>query len=162
LINAKKYLQDVIEHKRCIVFRRYNGCIGRSAQAKNEHSTNGQGRWPEKSCKFILSLIENAESNAKFRKLDIDNLYVRHVQVNRGIQLRRRTFRAHGRINPFMSNPCHIELILEEKGGFVQNESTSNDKRLSRKNTAMKFKSIQKEKKTAYIPHESNASKFQD
>jgi hypothetical protein len=61
-----------------------------------------------------------------------------------------------------MSNPCHIELILEEKGGFVQNESTSNDKRLSRKNTAMKFKSIQKEKKTAYIPHESNASKFQD
>lgn len=29
--------------------------------------------------------------------------------------MRRRTYRAHGRINPFMSSPCHIEIILSEK-----------------------------------------------
>ena len=29
--------------------------------------------------------------------------------------MRRRTYRAHGRINPYMSSPCHIELILNEK-----------------------------------------------
>jgi len=28
--------------------------------------------------------------------------------------LRRRTYRAHGRINPYMSSPCHIELWLTE------------------------------------------------
>ena len=29
--------------------------------------------------------------------------------------MRRRTYRAHGRINPYMSSPCHIELTLVEK-----------------------------------------------
>ena len=29
--------------------------------------------------------------------------------------MRRRTYRAHGRINPYMSSPCHIEVVLLEK-----------------------------------------------
>ena len=29
--------------------------------------------------------------------------------------MRRRTYRAHGRINPYMSSPCHIEVVLVEK-----------------------------------------------
>lgn len=28
--------------------------------------------------------------------------------------MRRRTYRAHGRINPYMSSPCHIEMWLTE------------------------------------------------
>lgn len=40
------------------------GGVGRTAQAKNRHS-NGQGRWPAKSAKFILDLLKNAESNAE-------------------------------------------------------------------------------------------------
>ena len=37
---------------------------------------------------------------------------VHHVvlQVNRAAKMRRRTYRAHGRINPYMSSPCHIEV----------------------------------------------------
>jgi len=30
-------------------------------------------------------------------------------------KLRRRTYRAHGRINAYMSSPSHIELILSAK-----------------------------------------------
>ena len=37
------------------------------------------------------------------------------LQVNRAPKMRRRTYRAHGRINPYMSSPCHIELTLVEK-----------------------------------------------
>lgn len=33
--------------------------------------------------------------------------------------MRRRTYRAHGRINPYMSSPCHIEMILTEKEQIV-------------------------------------------
>lgn len=33
--------------------------------------------------------------------------------------MRRRTYRAHGRINPYMSSPCHIEVILSEKEQVV-------------------------------------------
>ena len=67
LNDAKSYLNAVIERKRCIVFRRFCGGVGRTAQAKAEGSTNGQGRWPVKSCKFLLDMLKNAESNAEVR-----------------------------------------------------------------------------------------------
>ena len=46
--------------------------------------------------------------------LDPDLLKITHIQVNRSQKQRRRMYRAHGRINPMLSNPCHIELILTE------------------------------------------------
>ncbi|CAO2184405.1 unnamed protein product [Urochloa humidicola] len=122
LVKAKRYLEDVMAHKQAIPFRRYCGGVGRTAQAKSRHS-NGQGRWPVKSAKFILDLLKNAESNADVKGLDVDNLYVSHIQVNQAQKQRRRTYRAHGRINPYMSSPCHIELILSEKEEPVKKES---------------------------------------
>ena len=67
LNEARSYLEAVIDRKRCIVFRRFCGGVGRTAQAKAEGSTNGQGRWPVKSCKFLLDLLRNAASNAEVR-----------------------------------------------------------------------------------------------
>lgn len=63
LKKAKKYLEDVLEHKQAIPFRYFNGCIGRHAQAKMTGAT--QCRWPKKSCQFLLHLLKNAESNAE-------------------------------------------------------------------------------------------------
>lgn len=65
LQKAKKYLEDVLGHKRCIPFLRYQGAVGRTAQAKNEGNPGGQGRWPVKSVEFLLNLLKNAESNAE-------------------------------------------------------------------------------------------------
>jgi large subunit ribosomal protein L17e len=65
LNKAKRYLEDVIARKRVVPFHRFTGCIGRKAQAKNEGSTTRQGRWPVKSCEFLLNLLKNAESNAE-------------------------------------------------------------------------------------------------
>jgi len=124
LTKAKRYLEDVIAHKQAIPFRRYCGGVGRTAQAKSRHS-NGQGRWPVKSARFILDLLKNAESNAEVKGLDVDTLYVSHIQVNQAQKQRRRTYRAHGRINPYMSSPCHIELILSEKEEPVKKEAES-------------------------------------
>ena len=67
LNKAKKYLEDVVDRKRAIPFRRFTGCIGRTAQAKNEGNPCGQARWPVKSCEFLLNLLKNAESNAEVR-----------------------------------------------------------------------------------------------
>ena len=117
LTKAKKYLEDVVAHKQAIPFRFFNGCVGRHAQAKMTNAT--QCRWPEKSCKFLLHLLKNAESNAETKGLDVDNLVINHIQVNRAQKQRRRTYRAHGRTNPYMSSPSHIELVLEEKAGSV-------------------------------------------
>ena len=104
----------MIAHKQAIPFTRFCRGVGRTAQAKNRHS-NGQGRWPAKSAQFVLDLLKNAESNAEVKGLDVDALFISHIQVNQAAKQRRRTYRAHGRINPYMSNPCHIELILSEK-----------------------------------------------
>ena len=116
LKKATKYLEDVVAHKRAIPFRRFTGCIGRHAQGKGfaNHGTM-QCRWPEKSCHFLLGLLKNAESNAEAKELNVNHLKLTHVQVNKAQQQRRRTYRAHGRIGPYMSSPCHIELIFTEQ-----------------------------------------------
>merc|ERR1711976_950602 len=110
-------------------------------QSKNEGATNAQGRWPRKSCIFILNLLVNAESNAKFKGLCMAKLYLRHVQVSKAMQQRRRAYRAHGRVNPYMSSPCHINIILEEESKPVQAEISRNKKRLSRKALAYRIRS---------------------
>merc|ERR1712205_29167 len=64
LRKAVAYLTHVVEHKEAIPFRRYCGGVGRTSQAKNAGSTNGQARWPKKSAEFMLNLLSNAEANA--------------------------------------------------------------------------------------------------
>nr|ACD65167.1 putative 60S ribosomal protein RPL17 [Phoronis muelleri] len=113
LRRAQKYLKNVIDKKEIIPFRRFNGDVGRKAQCKQFGTT--QGRWPKKSAEFLLQLLKNAESNAEYKGLDTDHLVIEHIMVNRAPKMRRRTYRAHGRINPYMSSPCHIEVILAEK-----------------------------------------------
>jgi hypothetical protein len=39
------------------------------------------GRWPEKSVKFLLRLLKNAESNADAKNLDLEDLFVRNIVV---------------------------------------------------------------------------------
>eukprot|EP01117_Protostelium_nocturnum_P006615 TRINITY_DN2380_c0_g1_i1.p1 TRINITY_DN2380_c0_g1~~TRINITY_DN2380_c0_g1_i1.p1 ORF type:complete len:200 (-),score=47.01 TRINITY_DN2380_c0_g1_i1:104-703(-) len=118
LRKAQRFLRDVVAHKQAVPFRRFNGGVGRTAQVNNFYLAT-QGRWPEKSCEFLLNLLENAEANAELKGLDSKNLFIDHIQVNQAQRGRRRTYRAHGRINPYMSSPCHIELILSEKGETV-------------------------------------------
>ncbi|KAG9642554.1 ribosomal protein L17, partial [Aureobasidium melanogenum] len=105
-------------HAEAVPMRRYAGSTGRTAQGKQFGVS--KARWPVKSAEFILSLLKNAEANADTKGLDTSNLIVKHIQVNQAPKQRRRTYRAHGRINPYMSNPCHIEMILTEGEEVVQ------------------------------------------
>mmetsp|Transcript_25354 Transcript_25354/g.75506 ORF Transcript_25354/g.75506 Transcript_25354/m.75506 type:complete len:148 (-) Transcript_25354:107-550(-) len=137
LKKAKKYLEDVLEKKQAIPFRYFNGCVGRHAQAKMTGAT--QCRWPKKSCEFLLHLLKNAESNAEVKGLDTEALEIFHIQVNRAQKQRRRTYRAHGRTNPYMSSPCHIELILHEKERAVtkgEADADAKPKKLTKKRLA--------------------------
>merc|ERR1712179_661878 len=88
-----------------------------------------QGRWPVKSAEFLLHMGKNAESNAEYKGLDADHLVIEHIQVNRAPKMRRRTYRAHGRINPYMSGPCHIEVILAEREQAIARPTEEEDKK---------------------------------
>ncbi|KAL6920703.1 hypothetical protein ACHAP8_008119 [Fusarium lateritium] len=118
LQRAVTFLENVKEHKEAVPMRRYAGSTGRTAQGKQFGVS--KARWPTKSAEFLLGLLKNAEANADAKGLDTGALVVKHIQVNQAPKQRRRTYRAHGRINPYMSNPCHIELILTEAEEVVQ------------------------------------------
>ena len=139
LRDAQRYLADVIAHKQCVPFHRYNSGIGRTAQAKAFKHT--QGRWPEKSARILLELLKNAESNAEFKGLDVEKCFIQHISCNAAQKGRRRTYRAHGRIGPYKSVPCHVEMILQEEEEHVEKPKTQEKK-------AVKFttKQIQKKK----------------
>ena len=96
LLRAMDYLNAVIAHERCIPFRRFNKSMGRCAQAKEFKTDKGKhppfnasllnphlGRWPEKSCKVILGLLQNLEANAQVKNLEVEKLLISHVQVNK-------------------------------------------------------------------------------
>merc|ERR1712008_667664 len=134
LRRAVAYLKNVTELKECVPYRRFNGGVGRCAQAKHWKTT--QGRWPKKRAEFLLQMLKNAESIAEFKGLDTDHLVIDHIQVNRAPKMRRRTYRAHGRINPYMSSPCHIEMILVEREQAIakpEEEEGASKKKVSTK-----------------------------
>lgn len=113
LHKAQAYLTQVLDHERCVPFTKYDGATGRTGQAKEWGLTHG--RWPEKSVKVVQSLLTNLKANAEAKRLNVDNLVISNVQVNQAVSGRRRTFRAHGRINAYMSSNSHITLRGEEK-----------------------------------------------
>ena len=80
-------------------------------------------------------MLKNAESNAELQGLDADSLVIEHIQVNKAPKMRRRNYRAHSRINPFMSSPWHIERILTEKEQTVPKpeEEVAQKKKISQK-----------------------------
>ena len=80
LKKAIKYLEDVLEHKNIIPFRRHTGCIGRKAQVKMHQGTT-QGRYPEKSVNYVIGLLKNVHANAEAKGLDVDKCVVSHVAV---------------------------------------------------------------------------------
>ena len=130
---ASKYLKDVTLKKQCVPFHCYSGGVGRCAQAKQEGWM--QDQWPKKGAEFLQHMLKNAESNAELKGLDVDSLVIEHIQVNKAPKMRHRTYRAHGWINPYMSSPCHIEMILTEKEQIVpkQEEEVAQKKKLSQK-----------------------------
>ena len=62
------------------VIHRYNGGVGRCAEAKRWGGM--QGQWPKKSAEFLLHMLKNAEGNAELKSLDVDSLVIEHIQVS--------------------------------------------------------------------------------
>lgn len=136
LQKAYAYLDNVVEHQQAIPFRRFNGGVGRTQQVKEFKTT--QGRWPVKSVKFLLGLLKNAEANAEAKGLDTEALVIRNIAVQQAPKTYRRTYRAHGRINPYRSSPCHIEIHLAEPAEQVAKATSNVAVRLNKRQLAKK------------------------
>lgn len=140
LAKARAYLERVLAKKDVIPYMRHKGGKGRHAQAKNHKWVVGSG-WPSKSSKMMLKLLENAEANAKSEKKDPElassDLVLNHVQVNRARKMRRRTYRAHGRMGPYVRSPCHVEIIAEAVAPKVSKPKQTTATLVTRKRAAL-------------------------
>ena len=137
LIKAKNYLLDVLKYKAAIPYTKYTGGIGRHAVGKQYKAPGDKVGWPQKATKSFLDLLRNIEANAETKGLNLDEVYVTHANVNQAPKMRRRTYRAHGRINAYMSSPAHIEIYAEERNNeIVKEKEPVALKAMSKKRTA--------------------------
>merc|ERR1712029_910475 len=69
LKRANRFLKNVVGHKECVPFRRFNGSTGRCAQAKQWRHV--QGRWPKKSAEFLMQLLKMLRAMLRPRALTL-------------------------------------------------------------------------------------------
>jgi len=111
LTKAKQYLRDVADKKRPVPFRRYTKKLGHRHGLEKAYA----GKYPIKTAKYVLKLLEGAEANAEYKGLDTDRLRIIHACAHQGMKMKRYMPRAHGRTSPDFETLCHIEIALEEQ-----------------------------------------------
>ncbi len=104
---AKQLLEAVAAKKRPIAYRRYNTEVPHKSQSERWHA----GRYPTKAAKRFLALLEELQSNAEYKGLDVDRLRIVHAASQRGMKMRNFVPRAFGRSSPSYNTLTHIELI---------------------------------------------------
>ena len=110
LSDAKKLLEDVIDLKKPIAFRRYKKKAAHRRSLTNFHA----GAYPAKAARKILDVVNNLEANADFKGMDSERLKIVHAAALRGRQVKAFTSRAFGRSSPSFNTLVHIELIARE------------------------------------------------
>lgn len=66
-----------------------------------------RGSVAQKRCAFTA---QNAETNAELKGFDVDSLGPEHIRVNKACRTWHLT--ACGQIQPDLSSPCHVQMIL--------------------------------------------------
>ena len=108
---AKKLMEEVIELKRAVPFRRFDQDLGHKAGMSG-------GRFPQKAAQEFLRLIKTAEANAQVKGFDITSLKIVKLVANKaaipmtGSRLRYATKRTHLEIEVA---PVKVTKIVKEK-----------------------------------------------
>ncbi|KAI4536679.1 hypothetical protein MG293_012882 [Ovis ammon polii] len=86
------------------------------------------------------------QSNDELKGLDVDTLINEHIQVNKTPKMQGRTYRAHRQINPYMSSPCHMEMILPEKEQIVPKPEEEASQKISSQKKKIPQTKLKKQK----------------
>ena len=99
---AKTFLNEVIEMKKPVPYKRYLGDV------PHRRGAIAAGRYPVDACKEILKIIESGEANALNKGLS-QNLIISHISAHKaGKQMH------HGRKLRTRMKNTHVNLILKE------------------------------------------------
>ena len=106
---ARDYLQSVLTHKRSIPFKRFKNQVG--------HRTDPgvmSGRYPENAVTEVLKLLDNLESNAEYKGMDLDRLKIINATAQKGVIIQRIMPRAQGRATANNNVLTHLEIVAQE------------------------------------------------
>lgn len=106
---ARDFLTAVINKQRAVPFKRYKEQVG-------HRSDPGvmSGRYPQKSAHEFIKLLDNLESNAEYKGMDLDRLRIVNATVHKGVIIKRFIPRAMGRATPKNNVLTHVELVAQE------------------------------------------------
>jgi large subunit ribosomal protein L22 len=116
LAKARRILDDVINMKRPVKFRRY--CLNVGHKAKM-----GPGRYPVKAAGVILKLLDGVAANAQMKGLATGKLEICHISAQCGSKVPIRG--KYGR----MSKNTNVEVVVrelskEDQAGMAKNKET--------------------------------------
>lgn len=106
---ARDYLHAVINKNRAVAFRRYKNQVGHKSDPKMM-----AGRYPQKTAKEFIKVLDNLESNAEYKGMDLDRLKIINATVHKGVSIKRFIPRAMGRATPKNNVLTHVELVAQE------------------------------------------------
>ena len=106
---ARNFLQAVVNKERAVPFRRYNNEVGHKADTGVM-----SGRYPKKAATEFSRLLDNLESNAEYKGMDLDRLKIINATVHKGRKIQRFIPRAQGRATPKIDILTHVELVARE------------------------------------------------
>jgi len=109
LEKARDYLQSVVRLQRAVPFKRYKNQVGHKSDPKVM-----SGRYPIKSAIEFIKLLDNLESNAEYKGMDLERLKIINATVHKGVIIKRFIPRAMGRATPKNNVLTHVELVAKE------------------------------------------------
>jgi large subunit ribosomal protein L22 len=108
---ARELLENVISKTEAIPYRRYNNEV---AHRSNIRDGFFAGRFPKKAAYEFLRILDNLESNAEYKGMDLDRLRIVGAAVHKGTKLKRFQPRAMGRSSPKFDTLVHVEVVAQE------------------------------------------------
>ncbi len=130
-----KYLENIIDLKTHLPLRRYN----RDVAHRKGPALSGvkSGRYPVKTAKYFLKVLESAKANADYKGLESTkkDLIIKGAVVSQGVK--RYSFQTQGRRRLRRKQTVNIEIVLTNQGKYV--------KKIDTKKTSEKPKEIKPE-----------------
>jgi large subunit ribosomal protein L22 len=108
---AREFLESVVAEKQPVAYRRYKNEVGHRSGLQGFPA----GRFPVKTSRLFLRLLDNLEANAEYKGMDLDRLKLIHVSAYPGAKIRMFSPRAFGRNTSRYNTLVHVEVVGMEK-----------------------------------------------
>ncbi len=109
VVDAMKYLEEVIKLKRPVPFKKYKKKVAHKRGLDKWYA----GRYPQKAARYILNVLKNLVANAEYKGLNKDELVLVHAQAKKGRKIKRYMPRAFGRATPKFKTLTTVEFVAE-------------------------------------------------